>query len=188
MTEHRPPRVKFETWIDRQIREGIERGDFENLPGAGKPIPGLGEAYDELWWVKQKLRREEIALLPPTLALRKEAEDARRAAAQAGSEAQARRIMDDINEEIRRAMSRPLAGPPLNLAPFDVGAVIEEWRADHPAPAATVPEPIAGPVPRDSWWRRGLAIVTGRPDRRGRREEKKAYSPGTPGAAREASA
>jgi len=188
VTERRPPRVRFETWIDRQIREGIERGDFENLPGAGKPIPGLGEAYDELWWVKQKLQREEMAFLPPTLALRKEAEDARRAAAQAGSEAQARRIMDDINEEIRRAMSRLLAGPPLNLAPFDVDAVIEQWRADHPAPDPTVAEPIGGQVPRSSWWRRRLAPVTGRRQRRERRDEKRASSLGAPGAAREASA
>ena len=52
---------------------GQERGEFDNLPGAGKPIPGL-DADDELWWVKQHLRRENLGYLPPTLALRKEVE------------------------------------------------------------------------------------------------------------------
>jgi Domain of unknown function (DUF1992) len=178
VTERRPPRIRFETWIDRQIREGIERGDFENLPGAGKPIPGLGETHDEFWWVKQKLQREEMALLPPTLALRKEAEDARRTAAQAGSEVQARRVMDEINEKIRKAMSTPLAGPPLNLAPFDVEGVIEQWRTDHPPPDRA-DEEAADPIPppRCSWWRRRLAGAMGGARRR----------PG-PGAARETGA
>ncbi|MEV0587999.1 DUF1992 domain-containing protein [Nonomuraea sp. NPDC050310] len=32
--------MPFKTWIDRQIREATERGEFDNLPGTGKPIPG----------------------------------------------------------------------------------------------------------------------------------------------------
>lgn len=75
MTERKPPGVDFETWVERQIREAMERGEFDNLSGAGKPLPA--ESYDELWWVKQTLRRENVSYLPPTLALRKEAEDAR---------------------------------------------------------------------------------------------------------------
>lgn len=31
----------FESWIDRQIREAQERGEFDDLPGAGEPIKGL---------------------------------------------------------------------------------------------------------------------------------------------------
>ncbi|MFI6816174.1 DUF1992 domain-containing protein [Nonomuraea sp. NPDC050328] len=72
MTGRKPPGMPFETWIDRQIREATERGEFDNLPGSGKPIPG-----DELWWIKQKLRSGNLSFpLPPTLALRKEAEQA----------------------------------------------------------------------------------------------------------------
>ncbi len=41
MTERKPPGVSFETWIDKQIREAADRGEFDNLPGAGKPIPDL---------------------------------------------------------------------------------------------------------------------------------------------------
>ena len=136
MTERKPRGVTFETWIDRQIRESMERGEFDDLPGAGKPIPGLDRPYDEMWWVKDKLRRENVSMLPPTLALRKEAEDALTAAANAPSELQAAQIVREINEKIRHANSRPLDGPPLNLAPFDVERILQQWRTDHPASAA----------------------------------------------------
>jgi len=61
MTERKPPGVSFESWIDRQIREAMERGEFDNLPGAGKPIPDLDKATDELWWIRQKMRSEGLS-------------------------------------------------------------------------------------------------------------------------------
>jgi hypothetical protein len=131
MTERKPPGVSFESWVDKQIREAMERGEFDNLPGAGKPIPDLDKPYDELWWVKQKLRRENASYLPPTLVLRKEAEDALAAASEAGSEADVRKIMAGINDKIREAIRKGLSGPPLNLMPFDVEDVVREWRRQH---------------------------------------------------------
>jgi hypothetical protein len=38
MTERKPPGMSFESWVDKQIREATERGEFDGLPGAGKPI------------------------------------------------------------------------------------------------------------------------------------------------------
>jgi hypothetical protein len=131
MTERKPPEVTHETWVERQIREATERGEFDNLPGAGKPIPDLDRPRDDLWWIKQKMRREKLAYVPPTLALRKEAQDARDAASRAGSEAEVRRIMSDINDKIVEANRKPLAGPPLNLAPFDVERAVRDWRERH---------------------------------------------------------
>ncbi|MGH9004035.1 MAG: DUF1992 domain-containing protein, partial [Acidimicrobiia bacterium] len=75
MTERKPPGVSWETWIDRQIRQGMESGDFDDLPLTGRPIPGLDRPRDEMWWVRDKLRRENVSYLPPTLAVRKELED-----------------------------------------------------------------------------------------------------------------
>ena len=60
MTERKPPGVSWETWIDRQVREGMERGDFDDLPGHGRPLRDLDQPRDELWWVKDKLRREGV--------------------------------------------------------------------------------------------------------------------------------
>jgi Domain of unknown function (DUF1992) len=128
MTDRKPPGVGFETWVERQIREATERGEFDNLPGAGKPIPDLDKPHDELWWVRQKLRREDLAYLPPTIALRKQAEEALQAAADAASEAEVRRIMADINAKIVEGNHKAASGPPLNLTPFDVDRVLRDWR------------------------------------------------------------
>ena len=128
MTERKPPGVGFGTWVERQIREATERGAFDNLPGAGKPIPDLDKPHDELWWVRQKLRREDLAYLPATMALRKEAEDALEAAKRAPSEAEARRIVADINARIVEGNRKATSGPPLNLMPFDAERVVSAWR------------------------------------------------------------
>jgi hypothetical protein len=135
MTERKPPGLDFESWVDRQIREATERGLFDNLPGKGRPLPDAGGQYDELWWVKRKMEREGLSLLPPTLALRKEAEDALAAVARARSEQQVRRIVAEINEKIRAAIRRPPPGPPLRLTPFDADKAVEEWRAQRPETA-----------------------------------------------------
>ena len=52
----------YESWVERQIREAIERGEFDNLPGAGQPIPGLNGRDEENWWVKRFLEREKIPM------------------------------------------------------------------------------------------------------------------------------
>lgn len=129
MTERKPPGVDFESWVDRQIREATERGEFDGLPGAGKPIPGIDRPHDDLWWVRQKMAREQLSSVPPTLALRKEAEDALDDVEHATSEAQVRRILERLNEKIRAAVRRPPAGPPLGLMPYDVDEAVSAWRA-----------------------------------------------------------
>ncbi|MEF9903511.1 J-domain-containing protein [Streptomyces sp. P9-A2] len=140
MTERKPPDVSFETWVDRQIRDAEARGDFARLPGAGKPLPrDLESPYDEMWWVKRKLAREGYSVLPPTLALRKEAEDALEAAYAAPSERIVRRILTEINVRIRDMMYKPPPGPPLGKKPYDVEDVVRQWRerragADGPEP------------------------------------------------------
>ena len=134
MTERKPPGVGFQAWVERQIRDAMERGEFDNLPGAGKPIPDLDKPHDELWWVKDKLRREHLSYLPPTLALRKEAEDALAAALAARSERQVRRILAAINRKITEGNRKAASGPPLNLMAFDVDRVVGDWRERQPPP------------------------------------------------------
>ncbi|NHC14921.1 DnaJ family domain-containing protein [Motilibacter deserti] len=52
-----------ESLAERRIREAMERGEFDGLPGAGKPIEGIDGPHDDLWWVKQKVRRERLSEL-----------------------------------------------------------------------------------------------------------------------------
>ncbi|MFF4456323.1 DUF1992 domain-containing protein [Streptomyces goshikiensis] len=134
MTERKPPGVSVESWVDRQIRVAAERGEFENLPGWGKPLASLDAPYDEMWWVKDKLHREGFAVLPPALALRKEAEDALEAARTARTERAAREVLTAVNEKIRAALRMPPPGPPLGLTEYDVEAELVAWREGRGTP------------------------------------------------------
>lgn len=49
-----------ESIVERQIRLAMERGEFADLPGYGKPIEGLDDTYDPLWWVKKWAEREGL--------------------------------------------------------------------------------------------------------------------------------
>ncbi|MCK2213889.1 DUF1992 domain-containing protein [Actinomadura sp. ATCC 31491] len=132
MTDRKPIGMPFESWIDRQIREAEERGEFDDLPGSGKPLPGLDRPQDDLWWIKQKVASEGLEMpLPPTLALRKDAEAALAEARGARTEAEVRRVLEEINERIRQAIRTGLSGPPLNLMPFDVDRIVSEWRKEQ---------------------------------------------------------
>lgn len=132
MTRRKPPRMRWESWIDRQIRDAQERGEFEDLPGAGQPIPDLDKPHDENWWVKDKLRREGLTYMPPSVALRKQANDALTAALRASSEAEVRKIITDVNAKIREANRTGIHGPALMLVPYDVERVVRDWHAQHP--------------------------------------------------------
>ena len=127
MTERKPPGASWESWIEQKIRTGMECGAFENLPGKGKPIPGLTEPHDDDWWVKEKLRRERVSFLPPTLAVRKELDDARLSIAAAASETEVRRIVAEINGRIVRVNALATSGPPSTTMPLDVERVVRDW-------------------------------------------------------------
>ncbi|HEX7165730.1 MAG TPA: DUF1992 domain-containing protein [Acidimicrobiales bacterium] len=135
MTERKPAGVSFETWVDAQIREAQARGEFDDLPGKGKPLRGIDEPYDELWWVKQLLAREELTYTPPGLALRKAVDDTFERLATFTSEAAVRAVVEELNERIRRTNRIPTDGPPSNLMPMDADRVVATWRERRAAAA-----------------------------------------------------
>ena len=128
MTERKPAGVRFESWVERRIREALERGEFDDLPGAGKPLPGLTGQYDEMWWIKHVVERERISVLPPMLALRREAEDLLDSLAEVSSEASVRDLVADYNARVVEAIRRPQDGP-LSAIPrrLEVDEVLAEW-------------------------------------------------------------
>lgn len=50
----------WESLAERRIREAAERGEFDDLPGTGRPLPGLDGTYDPNWWVREWLRRTSL--------------------------------------------------------------------------------------------------------------------------------
>jgi Domain of unknown function (DUF1992) len=146
MSERKPLGVSWESWVERQIREGIDDGAFANLSGAGKPIAGLDEPHDEEWWVKEKLRREEVAFLPPTLAIKRELQEAKALIATAVSEPEVIQLIDDINARIREVNSRATAGPPSTTMPLDKAKTLETWRASQPSETDPIETATADPA------------------------------------------
>ncbi|MBG0564798.1 DnaJ family domain-containing protein [Actinoplanes aureus] len=120
----------YESSIDRQLREATERGEFDNLSGAGKPLVGYGEEYDEDWWVKDWLRREGggASVIPASLAVRRAAEDLPETVAGLRSEQAVREHVAELNERIEKARRGLIDGPPVVLPLFDVDEVLERWR------------------------------------------------------------
>nr|WP_294696534.1 DUF1992 domain-containing protein [uncultured Friedmanniella sp.] len=120
---------RYESWVDRQIREAQERGEFDNLPGAGRPIPGLTWPPDPNWWVKGLIERERISPpLPPPLALRREVEQLPATLAGVRDEAAAREIVEDLNQRILELRRRPSEGVPRFVGTVDVEAALDRWR------------------------------------------------------------
>jgi Domain of unknown function (DUF1992) len=118
-----------ESLIDRKIREAQERGEFDNLPGAGQPLPDLDRPYDENWWLKDLLRREDLSYpLPATLALRKEIDELGGKLAATRREATVREIVAELNGRIEQARRGPVDGPAVVLTPLDVESVVRAWR------------------------------------------------------------
>lgn len=159
----RPPGMKFETWVEQQIRESMDRGEFDELDGRGRPISDLDEPNDDLRWVRQKLKREGFTYLPASLLLRKEATEVRAAARDAATEAEVRRLLAAVNVKLLDAVRMAIAGPPIYIPPYDIEKAVAEWRAAHPdrvdrAEGTSGHEDTPGePARRRRRWRRSPA-------------------------------
>src|SRR5579863_6152795 len=52
----RRPDESWESLIDRKIRAGLEAGDFDELPGTGKPLQLDDDPLeDPSWWVARRM-------------------------------------------------------------------------------------------------------------------------------------
>ncbi len=153
-------------WVDLQIQEAMKRGDFDNLPGAGKPIEGLGAQHDPDWWLKKLIEREKISVLPPALQLRKDDAELDAALDRHTAESEVRRLLEDFNARVLHARYTPVDGPPLVTMPRDVDHEVDAWRerrlvrrraaeADRTRAAAELARPAADTdTPRRRWFRR----------------------------------
>ena len=150
------------TWVDLQVRQAMERGDFDDLPGKGKPITDLGEHHDPDWWLKKLVEREHIALLPPSVALRKEDAELDDTLDRLNVESDVRRHVEDFNKRVIAARYRLPEGPPLVTMPRDVDETVAAWRERRTTRVAEQrrkARETSAPAPREAtrrrrWWSR----------------------------------
>ena len=129
--ERKPPNEDWEDFTERKIREAQADGAFENLPGFGKPIPGVDQPYDENWWIKDKLKREQMQVVPPILEARLALEKTLEEIARIDNEFVVRKRLNDVNAKIRKAHYSPIAGPADGIREVDIDAVVIEWRSNR---------------------------------------------------------
>ncbi|WP_330232592.1 DUF1992 domain-containing protein [Nocardia sp. NBC_00508] len=169
MTERKPSKLTFESWIEKQIHEATARGEFDNLPGTGKPIPGAGAAHDQDWWLRGYLRRQGVggdALLPPSLLLRRDIERLPETVRELTAERHVRAAVSELNKRIVEWLRLP-EGPFVPIAPVNADEVVAQWRTERDAmrarraPSSTEAsqgraDEVTAHPPRRRWWRRWL--------------------------------
>jgi hypothetical protein len=165
----------WESPVERAIREAQERGEFDNLPGAGKPLRNLGspDVEDPDWWVKGLVQREQLDLtgaMPPAIALRKEAATFPESLLDLRTEESVRAVLEDFNHRVKVDRLRPAVGnlPPLLARTVDVDDLLAQWRdlrahqaGADPAQTGPVTAPAASHADRrdrGSWIRRLLGL------------------------------
>lgn len=150
-------------YVEMAIQQAIRRGEFDNLPGSGKPLPNLQRGYDPDWWIRQKIESEKITGLgPPALTLRTEHAtlDARLDAA--ASEVVVREILEDFNRRVVSARRQLQGGPPVVTPTRDVAEEVLGWRERR----ASRSREVALQLEREA---AELAAMTWRERRRARR-------------------
>jgi hypothetical protein len=126
------PGERLTDFVERLIQEAQAEGVFDGLPGAGRPLP-LAGARDEAWWIKEKIRRERLSALPDAIAVRREAEALAASLPALSDERVVRERLLAMNARIRRINATAASGPATTLAPFDLEAAVERWRAARSA-------------------------------------------------------
>ncbi|MGM7422173.1 DUF1992 domain-containing protein [Cellulosimicrobium sp. CpK407] len=128
-----PRRVRPEDramYVDTVIDQAIRRGEFDDLPLAGKPIPGLTGTHDPDWWLKSVIEREQLTGLgPPAMLLRQEDRELDDRLDRELDETTVREILADFNARVVDARRQLLGGPPVVTPTRDVDLEVARWRA-----------------------------------------------------------
>lgn len=116
--------------VERRIQEAMERGEFDNLPGAGKPIhidepPVLNS---DLWWALKILK--QAGFVPDEVRWRKQIDELRARMHDAGTEEDLRQIVCQMNELIMKLNTMGANKIPTTLTTFDEEKIVRGRNGD----------------------------------------------------------
>ncbi len=115
--------------VERRIQEAMDRGDFDNLAGAGQPLH-LDEpppVNSDLWWALRILKQANF--VPDEVRWRKQIDNLRARMHAAADEDGLRRTIRALNALILKLNTMGTNRIPTTLTPFDEEKVVAEWRA-----------------------------------------------------------
>lgn len=139
-------------YVETAIQQAMREGAFDDLPGAGKPIEGLGTHHDPDWWIRRKIQTEDLrGLGPAALTLRVEDREFEQRMDALTRETDVREAVEDFNRRVKHARLQLLGGPPVVTALRDADAEVQAWLERRTQRTAEVP-----PAPASSrrWFRR----------------------------------
>jgi len=114
-------------YVEISIQQAMRRGDFDDLPGAGKPLT-TRDVHDPDWWIRRKIERESLTGLgPPALTLRAESAAMDERLDALASEVSVREHLDDFNRRVVEARRQLQGGPPVVTPLRDVDAEVARW-------------------------------------------------------------
>lgn len=143
-------------YVDVVVDQAMRRGEFDNLPLHGKPIPGLTGTHDPDWWVKGLIERENITGVLPSAQLRKDDAELDGKLDLEAMEERVRQIVTDFNSRVIDARRQLQGGPPIVTPTRDVDEEVRRWAARRAARRTASAD-------RSSTARRGPATSGGRP-------------------------
>jgi hypothetical protein len=124
-----PTALDRAAYVETAIQQAIRRGEFDDLPGAGKPLPGLGASHDPDWWIRRKIETEQLrGLGPPAIMLRVENAQLDDRLDALPSEQDVRETLEDFNRRVIEARRQLLGGPPVVTPTRDVDSEVRAWR------------------------------------------------------------
>lgn len=149
--EARERRIEHRSaWVEHEVQQAMRRGDFDDLPGAGKPLEGLDNVHDPDWWIKRLVERERISVLPPALALRTEDLRLDDELDRLGSPDLVRARVADFNARIVDARRQLQGGPPVITPLRDPELEVTRWHERRTARHAALRARLAEATSADS--------------------------------------
>lgn len=132
--------------VESALDRAIKRGDFDDLPGLGKPLTGLHGSSDPDWWIKQKMNDEGInGVAPAAFQLRKENAVLEDTLDAFTAESDVREYLAGFNARVREAVMDLRDGPPVFTPPRDVEKEVAAWRQRRNERRATAASAEAAP-------------------------------------------
>jgi hypothetical protein len=129
------PTMQERAWIaETAIEQAMRRGEFDDLPGMGKPLTGLTGVHDPDWWIRRKIEREQLTGLgPPALTLRTENAKLQERMDELFREEDVRALLEDFNRRVIEARRQLQGGPPVVTPTRDIEVEISGWRSRRDA-------------------------------------------------------
>lgn len=146
-------------YVDVVVDQAMRRGEFDNLPLHGKPIPGLTGTHDPDWWVKGLIERENITGVLPSAQLRKDDAELDDRLDLEAMEQRVREIITDFNARVVDARRQLRGGPPVVTPTRDVDEEVRRWEERRAARRAASATPVTTaqrePKARGNkpWWK-----------------------------------